>query len=113
MAWAAGADEPEIIGDPTLVTAADTPQRVLAFGTWLEPETRRRHGALGRCAARAGHQLRHDADDARRPIIEAEGQVIGGRAILRLREVSGIKYELAELARRHQKHIDDTAACAP
>ena len=39
VAWAAGADEPEIIGDPTLVTAADTPQRVLAFGTWLEPET--------------------------------------------------------------------------
>ena len=43
-------------------------------------------------------------------IIEAEGQVIGGRAILRLREVSGIKHELAELARRHQKHVDDTAA---
>ena len=39
VAWAAGTDEPEIIGDPTLVTAADTPQRVLAFGTWLEPET--------------------------------------------------------------------------
>ena len=31
-------DEPEIIGDPTLVAAAETPQRVLAFGTWLEPE---------------------------------------------------------------------------
>ena len=43
-------------------------------------------------------------------IIEAEGQVIGGRAILRLREVSGIKYELAELVQRHQKQIDDAAA---
>ena len=43
-------------------------------------------------------------------VIEAKGQVIGGRAILRLREVSGIKYELAELARRHQKQTDDAAA---
>ena len=43
-------------------------------------------------------------------IIEAKGQVTGGRAILRLREVSGIKHELAELARRHQKHLEDTAA---
>ena len=40
----------------------------------------------------------------------SKGQVIGGRAILRLREVSGIKSELAELARRHQKHVEDTAA---
>ena len=32
--------------------------------------------------------------------------------MLRLREVSGVKRELAELARRHQKHLDDTAACA-
>src|SRR5262245_66247797 len=38
VAWSAAADEPEIIGDPTLVTTADAPQRVLAFGTWLEPE---------------------------------------------------------------------------
>ena len=29
--------------------------------------------------------------------VEAEGQVVGGRAILRLREVTGVKYELAEL----------------
>jgi signal transduction histidine kinase len=43
-------------------------------------------------------------------IIEAEGQVVGGRAILRLREVSGVKYELAELAQRHRKEIDATAA---
>ena len=43
-------------------------------------------------------------------IIEAEGQAVGGRAILRLREVSGIKYELADLAQRHRKHIEDAVA---
>src|SRR5882672_10589363 len=37
IAWAAATDEPEIVGDPALVTTAETPHRVLAFGTWLEP----------------------------------------------------------------------------
>ena len=58
VAWAAAADEPEIIGDPTLVTSADAPQRVLAFGTWLEPDKAQRHGARGRCAARPRRKLR-------------------------------------------------------
>ena len=38
VAWAAAGDEPEIIGDPTLVSSAEAPHRVLAFGTWLDPE---------------------------------------------------------------------------
>src|SRR5215208_326210 len=37
IAWAAAGDEPEIIGDPTLVTA-EMPERVLEFGTWLNAE---------------------------------------------------------------------------
>ena len=35
--------------------------------------------------------------------IEADGRAIGGRAVLRLRDVSGIKRELAELNARHEK----------
>src|SRR6476646_5070968 len=110
VAWAAGTDEPEIIGDPTLLTAADTPQRVLAFGTWLDPDTA---GEMERSvdALRArGIAFAMTSATLAGRIIEAKGQVAGGRAILRLREVSGIKHELAELDRRHQKHLEDTAA---
>ncbi|MGA7485461.1 MAG: PAS-domain containing protein [Xanthobacteraceae bacterium] len=110
MAWAPDADAPEIIGDPTLVTSADAPQDVLAFGAWLEPDTA---GGMERAvdALRArGVGFAMMVTTLAGRIIEAKGQVIGGRAILRLREVSGIKHELAELARRHQKHIDDSAA---
>ncbi len=46
---------------------------------------------------------------AGRPI-EAEGQVVGGRAILRLKDVSGIKRELAELQGRFQRQLDDANA---
>ncbi|MGZ5845338.1 MAG: two-component sensor histidine kinase, partial [Xanthobacteraceae bacterium] len=110
VAWAAGVEEPEIIGDPTLLTAADTPRRVLAFGTWLDPDTA---GEMERSvdALRArGIAFAMTSATLAGRIIEAKGQVAGGRAILRLREVSGIKHELAELARRHQKHLEDTAA---
>ena len=46
---------------------------------------------------------------AGRPI-EAEGQVVGGRAILRFKDVSGVKRELAELLGRFQHQVDDADA---
>src|SRR5262249_16014432 len=110
VAWGVATNAPEIIGDPTLVTSADGAERVLAFDSWLE---------LG-----AAHDMERSVDALRARgvgfamtvtslagrIIEAKGQVPGGRAILRLRELSGIKHQLAELARCHQKHLDESTA---
>jgi signal transduction histidine kinase len=110
VAWGVAADTPEIVGDPTLVTGADRAEHVLAFDTWLEPgadqDMERSVDALR--ARGVGFAMTVTALAGR--IIEAKGQVTGGRAILRLREVSGIKQELAELARCHQKHLDDSTA---
>ena len=51
MAWAAADDEPEIVGDIALVTDdADAPQRVLAFGLWLDPEAAQAMEGRGRTA---------------------------------------------------------------
>jgi signal transduction histidine kinase len=110
IAWAAAADEPEIIGDPALVTGTGAPHRVLAFGTWLEPgKASDMERAVDALRAR-GVSFAMTMTTLAGHIIEAEGQVVGGRAILRLRDVSGLKYELAELIQRHQKQIDDFAA---
>ena len=38
MVWPAGTDEPDITGDVSIVTRSAVPRRVLAFGTWLEPD---------------------------------------------------------------------------
>ena len=110
VAWAAAADEPEIVGDPTLVTALPDPDRLLAFGSWLAPndsvaiesavDTLRTSGV--------GFAMLSTTQDGRP--VEAEGRIIGGRAILRFKEVSGVKRELADVLARFRKQTDESAA---
>src|SRR5260221_14161231 len=63
---------------------------------------------------RATDALRANGESFAMPImtlsgraIEADGRAIGGRAGLRLRDVSGSKRELAELHARHDKLLSD------
>src|SRR5262249_59287341 len=83
---------------------------VLAFATWLEADAARDMEHSVDALRARGVSFAMTVTTLAGRIIEAKGQVIGGRAILRLREVSGIKYELAELARRPQKHAGDPRA---
>ncbi|MBI4273849.1 MAG: PAS-domain containing protein [Rhizobiales bacterium] len=107
IAWAAAGDEPEILGDITVITTVNTPLRVMAFGAWLDAEQ-------AKAMERAVEALRAKGESFAMPLrtltgrpIEAEGRAIGGRAILRLRDVSGIKQEMAALAARHQELLED------
>src|ERR1700688_4084737 len=107
VAWAAGTDQPDIFGDIGLVVSGSVPERVLAFGSWLEP-------AAGQRMEDAVETLRSDGrgfvmtltTNGGRPI-EAEGRAVGGSAVLRLRDVSGIERELIDLAARHDKLLSD------
>ncbi len=110
IGWAAASDQPEIIGDPAVVTGSDTPNRVPAFGTWLEPDAARDMERSVDALRARGVSFATTVTTLTGRIVEAEGQVVGGRAILRLREVSGVKYELADLNQRYQKQIADDAA---
>src|SRR6185437_5864517 len=42
VTWAAAAEQPEIIGEVALLAPGGIPERILAFGTWLEPQSARR-----------------------------------------------------------------------
>jgi signal transduction histidine kinase len=108
VSWAAADNDPDILGDTTLVTTASLPQRVLAFGTWLEPDK-------AQAMEHAVDALRAYGEGFSMPLmtiagraIEADGRAIGGRAVLRLRDVSGLKGELAEVNARHEKLQGDT-----
>ena len=108
VSWAAADNEPEILGDTRLVTSAAIPQRALAFGSWLEPDK-------AQAMELAVDALRADGEGFSKQLmtlagraVEADGRAIGGRAVLRLRDASGLKRELAELNARHEKLVSDT-----
>jgi signal transduction histidine kinase len=103
VAWAAADDSPKIIGDTTMITPPSAPHRVLAFGTWLEPEQARSMEQLVELLRAEGESFSVSLTTLSGHPIEAEGRAIGGRAVLRLRQVSGIKRDLAELSARHQR----------
>ena len=110
VAWAAASDQPEIIGDITIVSAAGEPQRVLAFGLWLPAGPGARDGARGRGVARQGESFAMALTTTAGHPVEAEGRAIGGRAVIRLRDVRGLRKELNELKALHQDMQADMAS---
>jgi signal transduction histidine kinase len=107
VAWAAANDKPEIVGDVSIVTLAPVPERVLAFGAWLDPsEAQRMQQAVDALREHGRGFVMTLTSKAGRPI-EAEGRAIGGAAILRLRDVSGIEREMVELAARQDALLAD------
>jgi len=107
VAWTEADDAPDILGDTSIVISGPVPQRVLAFGNWLEPAAAQRmQHAVETLHSEGRAFVMTLTTRAGRPI-EAEGRAVGGRAILRLRDVSGIERELIELAGRHDRLTGD------
>jgi len=103
VVWPAGADAPDISGDVSIVLRTPLPRRVLAFGTWLEPEQAHamedavdalRTEGKGFSLALTTLQQRH---------VMADGRAIGGRAVLRIKDLTGAHSELAALAASHEE----------
>lgn len=103
VVWPAGSDEPDISGDVSLIMRTPLPRRVLAFGTWLEPEKAHAvEDAVDELRAQGkGFTLLLTTLQHRH--VAAEGRAIGGRAVLRIKDLTGTKSELAELAADHQQ----------
>lgn len=107
VAWAAADDKPEILGDASLIAPAGAPERVLAFGTWLEPTAAQRMEHAVETLRNEGRGFEMNLTSRSGRPLEAEGRAVGGSAILRLRDVSGIERELIDLAATHDKLLSD------
>jgi signal transduction histidine kinase len=103
VAWAAGADEPEIFGNTGIVVAGAQPERVLAFGGWLEPAAAQRMQHAVELLRSNGRGFLMTLTTSTGRALEASGRALAGCAVLRLRDVSGIERELMELAARHDR----------
>jgi signal transduction histidine kinase len=107
VVWGAADDEPEILGDASIVATAPVARRVLAFGTWLAPEKAREVEHAVEALRARGQSFSLDLATSAGRHIEAEGRAIGGRAVLRLKDVSGAKRALAELHTTYEKLLAD------
>ncbi|HWG06084.1 MAG TPA: ATP-binding protein [Beijerinckiaceae bacterium] len=101
VSWTSATSEPEIEGDLSLVIDAPVPRRVLGFGSWLAAGPAQ---DLEHCVERLrsrGESFRLALVSQTGRHIEADGRAIGGRAVMRLRDISGDRLELIRLREIH------------
>lgn len=114
ISWAAGDDRPDISGDVSLLMPQGSQQyiqqRVLAFGTWLHPEQALEMDHAVDALREAGEGFRLNLTTASGRTVEAIGRAIGGQAIVRIRELSGLRLEIAELGIQYRKLTEETEA---
>src|SRR6266700_1051781 len=103
VVWPAGTDEPNITGDVSIVTRTNVPRRMLAFGTWLEPDKAQHMERAVDALRSEGKGFSFNVTTTQHRHVAVEGRAIGGRAVLRIRDLTGAKNELAELAADHQQ----------
>jgi len=109
ISWAAGGNRPQISGDTSLlVQQGGSSQRILAFGTWLPPEPALQLDHAVDALRESGEAFLLNLTTSSGHPIEAIGRAIGGQAVVRIRELTGLRRELAEVTMRHQALRDET-----
>ena len=112
ISWAAGDDRPQISGDTSLLMPQESqqhrPQRILAFGTWLPPEPALQIDHAVDALRDAGEGFLLNLTTSAGHAVEAMGRAIGGQAVVRIRALSGLRRELAELNQRHKALLGET-----
>lgn len=94
VSWHGRDGEPRFEGDPTIVGEGSPAQRALAFGAWLLPADAAAVDASLERLKQRGEAFRLTARTTTDRFIDVEGRTIGGRALLRLRDVTGDRAEL-------------------
>src|SRR6201996_1546396 len=108
IAWPAGEDRPEISGDVSSINSQELSQRILAFGTWLPPASAQQMDRAIDTLRESGEGFLLNLTASNGTPVEVSGRAIGGQAIVRIRELSGVRRELAETHERHRALLQET-----
>ncbi len=108
IAWPAGEDRPEISGDVSSLTSQELSQRILAFGTWLPAGPALQMDRAIDTLRESGEGFLLNLNASNGIPVEVIGRAIGGQAIVRIRELSGVRRELAETHLRHNALLQET-----
>ena len=107
VSWSGRDGEPAFEGDPTVVGEAANARRALAFGSWLAAvDATALERALEKLRER-GEGFHLTLRTLRQRFVEAEGRTVTGRALLRLRDVTGDRLEVMRLMRELAKGEDE------
>jgi len=113
IAWPAGSDRAHISGDAALLAPQhaplDPPQRLLAFSAWLLPEQAVRMERAVAALRQSGEGFALQMATSAGRLVEAVGRAIGGQAVVRIRDLSGVRRELAESVAREKRLMAETA----
>jgi signal transduction histidine kinase len=107
VAWGTSSGEPDIEGDLSLVMDAPMPRRVLGFGSWLPPEQAKQLESQVERLRGRGEGFRMALVSIGGRHLEVEGRAVAGRAVLRIRDVSGDRLELTKLRERHARTLSE------
>jgi signal transduction histidine kinase len=109
VSWTVAGEPPEVIGDINAILPGGSADHLLAFDSWLEPSIAQSIRQAVDMLRAQGRAFMMTLQSMSGQPIEAIGRAIGGRAVLRLREVSGTKADLAELSTRYQNVLATAA----
>ena len=100
VAWDGPGGEADVEGDLSLVTDVPISRRVLGFGSWLAPNgAQQLDASVDRLRQRGeGFRCAFESLSGRR--LEIEGRAVSGRAVMRIRDVSGDRLEAIRLRER-------------
>ena len=111
ISWPAGDDRPRISGDVSMLMPEglqQSRQRILAFGAWLPPEPALQMDRAVDALREKGEGFILNLATSAGRAVEAMGRAIGGQAIVRIRELSGVRRELAESSMRYKTLLEET-----
>ncbi len=110
IAWGAATGEPDITGDLSLIAGGAGQARPLGFGSWLAPDIAQSLEARVDRLRSRGESFRLALTTLSGRHVETEGRAVGGRAVLRIRDVAGDRLELTQLRERHARALLDIEA---
>ncbi len=110
VAWGNASGEPDIEGDVGLILGAGAPRRILGFSQWLQAvDARKLDGAVEKLKLRGeGFTLAFDGTAGKR--LEIDGRAVSGRAVMRVREVSGDRLEKLKAEESYGRLAGEMAA---
>ncbi len=100
VAWGLRSNEPDIDGDLALLGDMPAARGLLSFGSWLAPERAQKLEVAVANLRERGEAFCLAAVSLRGRHLEVEGRAVTGRAVMRIRDVSGDRLEATRMRDR-------------